>query len=42
MMVLANGANPSIIFNIMNGEEIGTLFIAENNSEELDDDRIIK
>src|SRR5699024_5359269 len=27
MMVLANGANPSIIFNIMNGEEIGTLFM---------------
>lgn len=42
MMVLANGANPSIIFNIMNGEEIGTLFIAENNNEESDDDRIIK
>ena len=42
MMVLANGANPSIIFNIMNGEEIGTLFIAENNIEESGDDRIIK
>ena len=42
MMVLANGANPSIIFDIMNGEEIGTLFISENNSEELDDDRVIK
>ncbi|SCB83782.1 glutamate 5-kinase [Weissella bombi] len=42
MMVLANGANPSIIFNIMNGEEIGTLFIAENNNEESDDDGIIK
>lgn len=42
MMILANGANPSIIFNIMNGEEIGTLFIAENNNEESDDDRIIK
>lgn len=34
MMVLANGANPSIIFNILNGEEVGTLFISEENSEE--------
>lgn len=42
MMVLANGANPSIIFNIMNGEEIGTLFTAENNNEESDNDGIIK
>lgn len=42
MMVLANGANPSIIFNILNGEEVGTLFISEENSEESNDDRIVK
>ncbi|KAA8458043.1 glutamate 5-kinase [Weissella paramesenteroides] len=42
MMVLANGANPSIIFNIMNGEEVGTLFISEENSEESNDDRVVK
>lgn len=28
MMVLANGADPSIIFRIMNNEPVGTLFIA--------------
>jgi len=27
-MVLSNGSNPSIIMNILNGEEIGTLFCA--------------
>lgn len=27
-MVLANGSNPSIILNILSGEEIGTLFIS--------------
>ena len=26
MMILANGENPSIIFRIMNGDKIGTLF----------------
>lgn len=26
MMILANGENPSIIFKIMNGDKIGTLF----------------
>ena len=42
MMVLANGTNPSIIFNIMNGEEVGTLFISKENSEESNDDRVVK
>lgn len=42
MMVLANGANPSIIFNIMNGEEIGTLFMPKDMSEGMDDDRTVE
>ena len=42
MMVLANGANPSIIFNIMNGEEIGTLFMPKDMSEGMDNDRIVE
>lgn len=42
MMILANGANPSIIFNIMNGEEIGTLFMPKDMSEGMDDDRTVE
>ena len=42
MMVLANGANPSIIFNIMTGEEIGTLFMPKDMSEGMDDDRTVE
>ncbi|GBG95497.1 glutamate 5-kinase [Ligilactobacillus salitolerans] len=38
MMVLANGANPSIIFRIMNNEEIGTLFIPKEGNEVTEND----
>lgn len=34
MMVLANGANPSIIFKIMNNEPIGTLFVSARKDED--------
>ncbi|KRM24933.1 glutamate 5-kinase [Ligilactobacillus acidipiscis DSM 15836] len=34
MMVLANGANPSIIFKIMNNEPIGTLFVSAQKDED--------
>ena len=30
-MILANGENPSIIFKILNGEELGTLFINKDD-----------
>ncbi|GKS81548.1 glutamate 5-kinase [Ligilactobacillus pabuli] len=33
MMVLANGANPSIIFKIMNNEPLGTLFVNAQKDE---------
>ena len=29
-VVLTNGKDPNILFNIINGEEIGTLFISKN------------
>ena len=29
-MVLANGDNPRLLLDIINGEEIGTLFIKKN------------
>ena len=29
-MILANGENPRVILNILNGEEIGTLFVSKN------------
>lgn len=30
-MVISNGSNPDIIMDIINGKEVGTLFIAKNN-----------
>lgn len=32
-MVLANGENPEILLNILNGEEVGTLFISNNKQK---------
>jgi glutamate 5-kinase len=29
-MVLANGSEPSILINILDGEEVGTLFLGKN------------
>ena len=34
-MILANGDNPAILLDILNGKEIGTLFIENNNIGEL-------
>ncbi len=36
-MILTNGKNPTVIFNIMQGEQIGTLFASKK--EELSHDR---